>query len=237
ATYQKGHLATGGGKSSHGHHPPHRGSAAKPARRPPRHPTGRFRRISLEVHQPEESAMNALSKLAALALVGSAALAAPAFAALKEGARAPDFSAPAYLAGQPFTFKLADALKKGPVVLYFFPAAHTPGCNLEAHLFSEAIDEFKAEGATVNGVTAGNVDELAAFSKETEYCSGKFPVSADPGARIAKEYDSVLMMNPGWSNRTSYVISPAGKIAHVHSDLSPDQHVREMLQAVRALEK
>src|SRR5690606_17790345 len=174
--------------------------------------------------------------VAVLALLAFAS-ATPSQAALKVGAQAPDFSASAYLAGEPFTYTLADALKKGPVVLYFFPAAHTPGCNVEAHLFSEAIDEFKAEGATVNGVTAGNVDELAAFSKETEYCSGKFPVSADPGARIAKEYDSVLMMNPGWSNRTSYVISPAGKIAHVHSDLSPDQHVREMLQAVRALEK
>ena len=181
--------------------------------------------------------MRLAKPFAALAILGAITVAAPATAALKVGAEAPDFSASAYLAGEPFTYQLADALKKGPVVLYFFPAAHTPGCNVEAHLFSEAIDEFKAEGATVIGVTAGNVDELAAFSKETEYCGGKFPVAADPGAQISKEYDSVLMMKPGWSNRTSYVISPAGKIAHVHSDLSPDQHVREMLQAVRALEK
>jgi hypothetical protein len=107
--------------------------------------------------------MNALLKFAAIALVGTATLASPAFAALKEGAQAPDFSAPAYLAGQPFTFKLADALKKGPVVVYFFPAAHTSGCNIEAHLFSEAIDQFKAQHATVIGVTAGNISELAAF--------------------------------------------------------------------------
>src|SRR5471032_3362237 len=90
----------------------------------------------------------------------AAALAGSAFAALKEGAKAPDFSAPAYLAGQPFTYKLADALKKGPVVVYFFPAAHTQGCNVEAHLFSEAIDKFKAQNTTVIGVTAGNVDQL-----------------------------------------------------------------------------
>ena len=115
---------------------------------------------------------------------------------MKVGAKAPDFTAPAYLAGKPFTFKLADALKKGPVVVYFFPAAHTPGCNLEAHLFSEAIDEFKAQDATVIGVTAGNVDELADFSKETEHCGGKFPVAADPGAKIAKQYDAILDAKP-----------------------------------------
>lgn len=181
--------------------------------------------------------MHHLLKLAAIAIVSTAALAAPAFAALKVGARAPDFSAPAYLAGQPFTFKLADALKKGPVVVYFFPAAHTSGCNLEAHLFSQAIDKFKAQHASVIGVTAGNVDQLADFSKETEHCGGKFPVAADPGATIAKEYDAVLAQKPEWSDRTSYVISPSGSIVHVYSDLNPNKHVDETLAAVKALRK
>ena len=176
-------------------------------------------------------------KLAALAFVGLATLAAPAFAALKEGAQAPDFTAPAYLAGKPFTFKLADALKHGPVVVYFFPAAHTSGCNLEAHLFSQAIDQFKALHATVIGVTAGNTDQLSDFSKETEHCSGKFPVAADADAKIAKEYDALLTMRPGWSDRTSYVIAPSGKITHVYSDLKPNKHVQETLDAVKALEK
>jgi peroxiredoxin len=181
--------------------------------------------------------MNPLLKLAAITIAGTAALAAPAFAALKVGAHAPDFSAPAYLAGQPFTFKLADALKKGPVVVYFFPAAHTPGCNVEAHLFSQAIDKFKAQHASVIGVTAGNVDQLADFSKETEHCGGKFPVAADTGATIAKEYDAVLAQKPEWSDRTSYVISPSGSIVHVYSDLNPNKHVAETLAAVKALRK
>ncbi len=176
-------------------------------------------------------------KLATLALVATAALTSPAFAALKEGTQAPDFSAPAYLAGQPFTFTLADALKKGPVVVYFFPAPHTSGCNVEAHLFSEATDQFKALHATVIGVTAGNLDQLADFSKETEHCGGKFPVAADKGAKIAKEYDATLVMRPGWSDRTSYVIAPSGKITHVYSNLSPKKHVQESLDAVKALEK
>ena len=176
-------------------------------------------------------------KLAALALVGTATLASPAFAALKEGTQAPDFTASAYLAGKAFTFNLADALKKGPVVVYFFPAAHTSGCNLEAHLFSQAIDQFKALHATVIGVTAGNTDQLSDFSKETEHCSGKFPVAADADAKIAKEYDALLTMRPGWSDRTSYVIAPSGKITHVYSDLKPNKHVQETLDAVKALEK
>jgi peroxiredoxin Q/BCP len=170
--------------------------------------------------------------------VVAAALAGSSFAALKEGAKAPDFSAPAYLAGQPFTYKLADALKKGPVVLYFFPAAHTSGCNVEAHLFSDAIDQFKAAHATVIGVTAGNLDQLADFSKETEHCGGKFPVASDPGAKIAKAYDSGLNV-PGreWSNRTSYVIAQNGDIVHVYSNLNPNDHVTETLNAVKALKK
>ena len=172
-----------------------------------------------------------LAAFATLAL----ALAAPAYAALKVGAPAPDFSAPAYLAGEPFTFQLADALKQGPVVVYFFPAAHTPGCNVEAHLFSEAIDQFKVAHATVIGVTAGNTSELAAFSKETEHCGGKFPVAADEGAKIAKAYDALLTLKPGWSDRTSYVIAPDGKIAHVYSAMSPNGHVKETLDAVKAL--
>ncbi len=176
-------------------------------------------------------------KFAAVALVAAATLASPAFAALKEGTQAPDFSAPAYLAGKPFTFKLADALKEGPVVVYFFPAPHTSGCNVEAHLFSEAIPQFKAEHATVIGVTAGNLDQLADFSKETEHCGGKFAVAADAGAKIAKEYDATLLMRPGWSDRTSYVIAPSGKISFVYSNLSPTKHVQETLDAVKALEK
>ena len=181
--------------------------------------------------------MKHLLKFAALAIVGAVALASPSFAALKIGTHAPDFSAPAFLAGKPFTFKLSEALKNGPVVVYFFPAAHTSGCNIEAHLFSQAIDQFKAQKATVIGVTAGNVDQLADFSKETEHCSGKFAVAADPGAKIAKQYDALLMLKPGWSDRTSYVIARSGTIVHVYSKLDPKEHVNETLKAVKALKK
>ena len=181
--------------------------------------------------------MKSLLKFAAAALVATATLASPAFAALKEGTQAPDFTAPAYLAGQPLTFNLADALKKGPVVVYFFPAPHTSGCNVEAHLFSQAIPQFTAAHATVIGVTAGNLDQLAAFSKEADHCSGKFPVAADEGAKIAKQYDAMLLLKPGWSDRTSYVIAPSGKITYVYSSLSPTKHVEETLNAVKALEQ
>jgi thioredoxin-dependent peroxiredoxin len=181
--------------------------------------------------------MKKLIATIAFGAAAAAALATTAYAELKVGAKAPDFTAPAYLAGQPFTYKLADALKKGPVVVYFFPAAHTSGCNLEAHLFSDAIDQFKAAHATVIGVTAGKTAELADFSKETEHCGGKFPVAADEGAKIAKQYDAILAARPDWSSRTSYVIAQNGDIVHVYSNLNPNDHVKETLDAVKAMKK
>lgn len=173
------------------------------------------------------------TRLALLALGLAAAL--PAMAALKPGSKAPSFTAPAYLAGEPFTYDLADALKRGPVVLYFFPAANTPGCNVEAALFSQAIDKFQAAGASVIGVTAGNLDTLAKFSADTETCGGKFPVAADEGAKIAKQYDATLALRPGWASRTSYVIAQDGSVRFVHDDMNPNQHVKRTLEAVQAL--
>jgi peroxiredoxin len=179
-----------------------------------------------------------MKRLAVAAALGALVTAGPALADLQPGAKAPDFSAQAYLAGKPFTYRLSDALKKGPVVVYFFPAAHTAGCNLEAHLFSEAIDQFKAQKASVIGVTAGKVSELADFSKETEHCGGKFPVAADPGAKIAKRYDAplkIVVPLPGdLSARTSYVIAPDGKVVFAYSNLAATDHVSQTLGAVKA---
>jgi len=170
----------------------------------------------------------------ALAAAAAALFVTPAFAALKDGATAPDFTAQGYQAGKALNFSLADARKKGPVVLYFFPAAETKGCNIEAKMFADAMDQFKAQGATVIGVTAGNLDKLQSFSADTEKCSGKFPVAADPGAKIAKQYDAVLAMKPDWSDRTSYVIAPNGTVLHAYSKMDPTEHVSETLAAVKA---
>jgi peroxiredoxin len=183
-------------------------------------------------------AMRRFHACAAAAVLALCA-AAPASADLKPGAKAPDFTAQAYLAGKPFTYHLADALKKGPVVVYFFPSAHTKGCNLEAHLFSEAVDQFKAEGASVIGVTAGKVAELADFSKETEHCGGRFPVAADPDAKIAKQWDSKfqmagMTMPMDLSGRTSYVVAPDGTVVSAYDNLNPSDHVNQTLTAVKA---
>lgn len=170
----------------------------------------------------------------ALGLALTAFAVTPALAALKEGAKAPDFTAKGYQAGKPIDFSLAAARKKGPVVLYFFPAAETKGCNLEARLFAEAVPAFKAQGATVIGVTSGNLDKLAAFSADTEKCSGKFPVAADPNAKIAKTFDSTMALKPGWSSRTSYVIAPNGVVLHTYENMSADNHVTETMAALKA---
>jgi peroxiredoxin Q/BCP len=168
-----------------------------------------------------------------LLLVTIAALIAmPVFASLKVGAPAPLFTADASLAGQPYSFSLAEALKKGPVVLYFYPAAFTSGCNIEAHKFAEATEQFKALGAQVIGVSKDDVDTLHKFS--VSECGGKFAVAADPKLKVAKSYDATLMLWPGHSDRTSYVITPDGKILYAYSALSPDDHVKNTLAALKA---
>jgi thioredoxin-dependent peroxiredoxin len=154
-----------------------------------------------------------------------------ALAALQPGAQAPDFTTQATLAGNAFQFSLADALKKGPVVLYFYPAAFTPGCTVEAHEFAEATAEFQALGATVIGVSHDDIETLNRFSV-TE-CRNKFAVAADPDQHIMKAYDAVLKMKPSLADRTSYVISPDGKIIYSYTALNPDQHVANTLAAVK----
>lgn len=157
-----------------------------------------------------------------------------AFAALPEGAKAPDFRLDAALAGKATTFSLAKALQKGPVVLYFFPAAFTQGCTLEAHAFAEASDDFNKLNATVIGVTAGNAERVAEFSKLE--CRDKFAVAADPGAKIAAEYQTQFKTKDGkaLSERTSFVIAPDGKILLSYTDANPELHIQKTMNAVKA---
>jgi peroxiredoxin Q/BCP len=169
-------------------------------------------------------------------LISSAALfavisATPAMAALAIGASAPDFTAQASLGGKEFQFSLADALKKGPVVLYFYPAAFTSGCTVEAHDFADAMPQFAALGATVIGVSHDPIDKLDKFS--VSECRSKFPVAADPDESVIKSYDAVLAQKPQYANRTSYVIAPDHSILMTYTDLNPDQHVAQTLAAVK----
>lgn len=157
--------------------------------------------------------------------------ATPAMAALKVGDKAPDFSAEASLGGKAFHFVLADALARGPVVLYFYPAAFTPGCTAEAHEFAEATDSFKALGATVIGVSADSLETLHKFS--VSECRNKFAVAADKDRKIIKAYDAVMTRKPEYADRISYVIAPDGKILYAHRDPDPHPHVENTLKAVK----
>ena len=178
-----------------------------------------------------------MTKLASLALAAAAALlaATPASAALQKGAKAPALATQGALAGKTFSFNLQEQLKKGPVVLYFFPKAFTQGCTLEANAFAEAMPEFKKAGAQVVGLSADDLDTLKDFS--TKECRDAFPVAMASPATI-KAYDVALVMNgnaTGVSDRTSYVIAQDGRIAMVHSDLDWREHVSQTLAAVKAL--
>lgn len=177
-----------------------------------------------------------LRRSLAAAVLALAAAAAPALAALNTGQTAPDFSAQASMGGKVFTFNLADALKKGPVVLYFYPAAFTKGCTIEAHTFADAMDQFKALHATVIGVSHDTIDTLNKFS--VSECRSKFPVAADPSLTVAKQYDAVLPQAPTYANRTSYVIAPNGKILATLTDLThPQQHVNNALTVLKQYEQ
>jgi peroxiredoxin len=160
--------------------------------------------------------------LAALFL--SSAMALPAHAELSEGAKAPTFATQASLGGKEFNFALTDALKKGPVVLYFYPAAFTKGCTIEAHEFAEATDKFHSLGATVIGVSHDDIATLDKFSV-TE-CRNKFAVAADPDAKVIRSYEAENTQKPGFASRISYVIAPDGKILYAHADSDPIQHVK-----------
>ena len=161
------------------------------------------------------------------------ALSFPALAALNVGDPAPDFSTQASLGGKEFTYSLSEALKAGPVVLYFYPAAFTKGCTVEAHDFAEAMPEFKALGASVVGVSNDSIETLNKFS--VSECQSKFPVASDRSQRIMKSYDAVLLWKTSYANRVSYVISTDGKVAYSYTSLDPGRHVANTLAAVRKL--
>ena len=168
-----------------------------------------------------------------LLTLGLAAFAStPSLAALSVGAKAPDFTTTGAVGGKPFKLHLAEQLKKGPVVLYFFPKAFTSGCTAEAHAFSDSIADFKKAGAQVVGMSADDLPTLKKFS--VEECRSAFPVAtATPATQ--KAYDVAWAAHPGLTTRTSYVIVRNGKVVMVHDDLDFSQHVAKTLAAVQSL--
>jgi peroxiredoxin len=176
--------------------------------------------------------MLALVPMAGLAGLGYLTM-SNAAAALKVGDNAPDFTTQAAIGGKAFTFSLAEALKKGPVVLYFYPKAFTPGCTVEAHNFAEATDKFAALGATLVGMSGDDIDTLKEFS--VKECRNKFAVAADADGKIMKKYDAKMAFLPSTADRISYVINPAGKVIYAYSSLSPDNHVENTLKVVQDL--
>ena len=179
-------------------------------------------------------------------------VALPVWAALKAGETAPDFSARASLAGKEFNFSLQDALKKGPVVVYFYPSAFTKGCDLEAHTFAEQKDKFDAAGATIIGVSADSIERLNAFSSDPAYCAGKFPVASDATGSIAVSYNLAktavkagqtdvrgVVIDHDFIERTTFVIGKNHKVVATLSSkddgLAPDQHVQKSLEIVQQL--
>lgn len=178
----------------------------------------------------------------------STTLAFPALAALKDGDAAPDFTAEAALAGKSFHFSLKEALQKGPVVVYFYPSAYTGGCNIQAHGFAVNHDKFTAAGASIIGVSLDSIGRLKDFSADPEYCAGKVAVASDPDGRIAKSYQLAIRdaapgkkdtrgadIGHGFAERTTFVVTPDGRIAATLGGLKPAENVQKSLETVQQL--
>ncbi|CAN7266644.1 peroxiredoxin [Pseudoduganella sp. LjRoot289] len=182
------------------------------------------------------------------ALLATGAIALPAGAALKDGDNAPAFTAKASLAGKAFDFSLKDALKKGPVVVYFYPSAYTGGCNIQAHAFAVNHEKFAAAGATVVGVSLDSIARLNDFSADPNYCAGKYPVAADADGKIARSYDLAIKqadagkkdtrgldIDHGRTERTTFIVTPDGRIAATVGGVSPAANVEKALETVQLL--
>jgi peroxiredoxin len=159
----------------------------------------------------------------------------PSYATLDVGDAAPNFTAPAALGGKVFDYTLAPNLAKGPVVLFFFPAAFSVGCSLEAREFADAMNRFEALGATVIGVSTDDIETLGKFSVQA--CQGKFPVASDNTQKVVKLYEAAMSTKPDYANRVSYVIAPNGKVAFAYQNLNPGRHVERTLAALQELRK
>jgi thioredoxin-dependent peroxiredoxin len=180
---------------------------------------------------------------AAMALVSTAAL-----AALQPGTAAPPFTAQASKSGKSFHYSLRNALRHGPVVVYFYPSAYTRGCDIEAHTFSTEIAKFTAAGASVVGVSLDSISRLNDFSKDPNFCAGNFPVASDPDGHIAKSYDLMVgaaragaqdvrgqEIGHGFAERTTFIVQPNGTIAATIGGVAPADNVEKALAAVQAL--
>jgi peroxiredoxin Q/BCP len=183
-----------------------------------------------------------------LASLVSVAVALPVVAALQKGETAPTFSAQASLAGKEFKYSLADELKKGTVVVYFYPSAYTQGCNIQAHTFAENMDAFNAAKSTVIGVSLDSIARLNDFSADPAYCAGKLAVASDTDGAIAKSYGLQVRegragmqdtrgvaIDHGFAERTTFVVTPDGKVAATVGGVSPEENVQAALQAVKDL--
>jgi peroxiredoxin len=183
-------------------------------------------------------------------LLGSLMLciALPAAAALGDGATAPDFRIPAALDGKDFSYSLSDALKKGPVVVYFYPSAYTKGCNVQAHTFSENQEKFAAVGASIIGVSLDSIERLRDFSADPDYCAGKIAVASDVDGKVARSYelnirDAVagrkdtrgIAIDHAFAERTTFVVGPDGRIEATVGGLSPQANVAKALDVVQSL--
>ena len=148
---------------------------------------------------------------------------------LSVGDRAPDFALPAHTGA---TVRLGDFAGKKPIVLYFYPKDHTPGCTAEAKAFRDRYGTFVAAGAEVIGVSSDPIKSHLRFADTLRL---PFVLASDEDGAVRERYGvgKTLGLIPG---RVTYVIDRDGIVRYVFaSQLDPARHADEALQALEAL--
>jgi peroxiredoxin Q/BCP len=150
---------------------------------------------------------------------------------LMVGALAPDFR----LYDETGAFRQLSEFRGSPVVLYFYPKDDTPGCTTEACNFRDGYGEYKRAGVVILGISPDPVKSHADFKAKFNL---PFTLLADNEHKVCelyqvwgrkkfmgREYDGVF--------RTTFVISPAGKILKVFENVKPEGHSQEVLAALQ----
>lgn len=148
---------------------------------------------------------------------------------MNTGDKAPDFSAPDQTGTER---RLSDLLANGPVVLFFYPKAMTPGCTAESCHFRDLEAEFAELGAQLVGISADAVDKQKAFDEKH---SLGYPLLSDPDRKIAKQY-GVKRPGPLFNKRETFVIGADGVVvAAIGSELNMSVHADKALDSLRTL--
>ena len=149
---------------------------------------------------------------------------------MQPGDVVPDFAATTHQGEQ---VTLSGLLDNGPVVLFFYPKADTPGCTAEGCHFRDLAAEFDDAGAQRVGISRDDVDTQRAFADKYGF---DYPLLSDPDGSIAKLFGA-KRLGPLWSKRQTFVIGPERRLLGVISSESDmEKHADDALRVLASVD-